>query len=327
MAIAFLTGLFPANVHDSVPENVAHTIFKDVIVDILAGFSLEAFKNTIIEDRNKRKPKSKCANGSTTLPPEPPIAPDKVNSRNIALLLLDCLILSLDSELDELISSLCNEVEETCRAYPKLFEYIYIPVLKQLNNLIQETDNKASHVRFRYPFQKILNMYIIWYLHREPPIVWTFPPLKCCFGNCTGINAFLQAPNQKVREIPLLYKDAVATVENELEKIGCTYVTDRETHRIIITKPNGKCSAAGEAWKLRHEIAKNHLESFGEPLKDLLGEHYDSIMSLRVEKLQQVAAPPKQPKPRPLARSKNTLNRVLPPITKRKVPTKITVLD
>ena len=93
-----------------------------------------------------------------------------------------------------------------------------------------------------------------------------------------------------------------------------------------MVKTQSQHLAAHKAWIRRRDVAKKHLEDLGmDGLREFLGDMHGPILSLSPSLLVQISQG--QGRPTALDPSENAFNRVLPPITKRKVPSPVVVID
>jgi hypothetical protein len=327
MAIAFLTRLFDAAVSGEITESVAHTIFKDIISDLADQFSLQSLDQA-------SGPSKRLMTGSSWEPHHfsqtgTTAVPDYDNSKNIATLLCHCLSLRLKTELDQIITKLAREVVTTP---VRLFEVIYLPFLKVLIDLLQEKSLSTQGSLFQRLFQMTLCTYVIRYVQPEPvpPKDWTRPSVSCSCSDCQVLNAFLRAPDQKVGRFAV-NKQRRAHLHQRIDGTGLTHETERRgsPQTLVVTKNLAQHHAAHKAWAQRCNVARGHIQNIGpEALKEFLLEIYGPVMSLSADKLLPAvkALQSSNPLP-PLTSGENASNRILPPVTKRKVPSNVIVLD
>jgi len=327
MAIAFLTRLFDAGVSGEITESVAHTIFKDIISDLADQFSLQSLNQASgaskrLMTMNSWEPRHLSQTGTVA-------APDYDNSKNIATLLCHCLSLRLETELYQIITKLGREVMKTP---VELFEVIYLPFLKVLINMLQDKSLSAQGSLFQRLFQMTLCTYIIRYVQPEPvpPKDWTRPPVSCGCSDCQVLNAFLLAPDQQVGRFAV-NKQRRAHLHQRIDGTGLTHETERRgsPQTLVVTKNLAQHHAAHKAWAQRCNVARKHIQNIGpEALKEFLLEIHGPVISLSANKLLPAvkALQSSNPLP-PLTLGENASNHVLPPVTKRKVPAKVIVLD
>jgi len=116
-----------------------------------------------------------------------------------------------------------------------------------------------------------------------------------------------------------------------LNKTGCTHETERRgsPQTLVVTKTNAEYLASHKAWAQRHDNAKKRVEDLGEDkLQPFLGNMFTSILSLDASLVRQsMTNMQDQGQTSTLASNGNAPNRVLPPITRRKVPSQPIVID
>lgn len=328
MAMAFLKGLFDNGISGEITESVAHAIFKDVISDLVDQFSLRNLDQA--HGISKRLMTASSLESLYLGQPRTMAVPDHDNSKNIATLLCNCLSLGLETELDQIMTKLIREVT---KAPVGLFEVIYLPFLKVLIDMLQEKSISAQGSLFQRLFQMILGVYIIRYVQPEPvpPKDWTRPPVNCGCSDCQDLNAFLRAPDRKVGRFAV-NKQRRAHLHQKVDGSGLTHETERRgsPQTLVITKNLAQHHAAYKAWEQRCNVAQNHIQNLGtESLKEFLSEIYVPVLSLSVNKLLPAvkALQSSSPLPPPLPLNESDSNRVLPPITKRKVPAEVVLLS
>jgi hypothetical protein len=327
MAMAFLTGLFDVGVSGEITESVAHTIFKDVVSDLADQFSLQSLDQ--VPESSKRLMTASSWESRHLSQTGAVAAPDCDNSKNIAILLCHCLSLGLKTELDQIITKLVREV---VKAPVSLFDVIYLPFLKVLIGMLQEKSLSSPGSPFQRLFQMTLGTYVIRYVRPEPvaPKDWARPPVSCSCGDCQVLNAFLRAPDRQVGRFAV-NKQRRAHLHGQIDGSGMTHETERRgsPQTLVVTKNLAQHHAAHKAWAQRCKVAKDHIQNLGtEALKEFLLEIYGPVMSLSANILLPAVKALQRSSPLPpLALNENASNRVLPPITKRKVPAEVIVLD
>jgi hypothetical protein len=132
MVVAFLAGLSGPGKDVEVPDEVAKTIFRDVVADLAdSSFSLYSLGAELAEMNQKAA--SPEYFGAPVSAPVPIV--DKESSRNIAALLHACQELELSTELDQINEKI---VTETKTAQLDLFHGVYLPTLKLLVECLSE---------------------------------------------------------------------------------------------------------------------------------------------------------------------------------------------
>jgi hypothetical protein len=323
MAVAFLNGLFTTKLAGEVPQDLAETIFRDIISDLAESFSLSSFSASFAES-NKKTAMPGYYLPSRSDAHSPVI--DHQSSHNFAVLLCFCQRLGLETELDMIIKKLVMEAR-TARSDP--FHAIYLPFLKTLAKLVREQDIVVTDSPFAELFQQILSEYIERYVEAEPtpPKDWKRSTVSCQCQDCQQLTRFLGSPTENVGRFAVNQKR-----RGHLHSVlGCTGYT-RETERrgslqtLVVTKNLVNHLAAHKAWVQRRDAAKKHIEDFGtDELRDFLEKMHGPIMSLSTSQLMRPSQGHGQASA--LASSENASNRMLPPITKRKFPSEVIVLD
>jgi hypothetical protein len=103
MAVSFVTKLFEAEANGEVPEDVADTVYRDVVSDLADSFSRRSLGTTLAA--KQKEAISRARGRSNDL--EPII--DHENSKNIATLLCQCHLLELTRELDKIVEKIFAE--------------------------------------------------------------------------------------------------------------------------------------------------------------------------------------------------------------------------
>ncbi|KAH6672517.1 hypothetical protein B0J14DRAFT_74998 [Halenospora varia] len=313
MAMAFLTSIFDAGKADQIKESVAHTVFKDVISELVDQFSLRSL------DIPPPPPK-RSFYGAVINRPEP-VGPDEQNSRNLVTLYCHCATLNLTAQLSQMTKKLTNEAKAV---HATLFDSMYLPFLKLLSTTLQENNIHIQDSPFQPIYKSILNSYILRFVQPEPqpPKDWTRQKVSCGCQDCNSLNAFLINPTQQVGRFALAQKRR-SHLQTQLDPIGgFKHDTDRRgsPQTLVVTKTKEKFQASHKDWAGRCRIAKAKLEEFGtERLMELLGEEYEGVVGLHATQPQTVGNAGQLP---PLSSGANAANagRVLSPISRRKVP-------
>jgi hypothetical protein len=328
MAIAFLTHIFDAGLNGKIEQNVTHTVFKDVISDMVDTFSLRSLGDAALASTKRSRPAG-YGYYSTHVTQAP--VPDDHNSRNIAALLCHCLSLSMSTELDHILTKMASESDTVP---VQLFETIYLPFLKTLCATLVEKSFSVQGSSFQQFFQSILSTYITRYVQAEPqaPRNWVRPAVTCPCRDCLTLNSFLVNPQQQIGRFPVAKKRRQHLHQQLDGLVGFTHETERQgsPQTLVVTKNTDGHKASHKAWVERCVVAKTHLRGFQEhALRDLLGEKYAPIIALSASQIVQTLRQ-LPPLSSIINNSSNgSSGRVLPPITKRKIPTPshVIVLD
>ena len=326
MVMAFLMGLFEPGLEGEIPADVARTIFHDLISDLADSFSLCSVGGEVAES-NKRLVAPSYMVAPRAAAPTP--IPDLRNSHNVAVLLCQCQKLELRAELDQIANKL---VVEAKAAELDLFEILYLPFLKLLGTLLTQKNIIVKDSPFQMLFQQILGQYIVrWVQPRpKPPKDWKQAMVSCGCQDCRSLNQFLANPTEKVGRFSV-NKNRRDHLHSMLRNSGCTDETERRgsPQTLVVTKTRARHQAAHKAWVSRCGVAKKHLAEFNtETLKDFLAEMYEPIMSLSAIQLSSTGNIDQGSIQKfPLTSNGNGSNRVLPPVTKRKTPSDVIVID
>lgn len=323
-AVAFATGIFEKGKNADIPEATAKAIFHEVVADIADSFSLEFLGKSL--DEVVKRSVSLYSRYQASAPAEPTI--DTENSINIANLLCICQSLGLKGELTQIATKLSRE---SLIVNVKLFHTVYIPFLKTLKSFVLEKQIDVANSPFRRLFQLILATYLHRYVEAEPqqPKDWARARVGCSCGDCQILNNFLSNPGQKVGRIAVaLKRRGHLHTQIEATHPTFTHVTERvgSPQTLVVTKTSVVYQTQHKNWQARREVAKKHIQALGhEDMKVFLGGLHQRIISLSVQTPAQIASPSILPGSGPsaapaLASSANASNRVLPPITRRKVP-------
>jgi hypothetical protein len=329
MALVFLSGLLDAVASSSIPQGVADAIFKDVIVDVGEHFNL------VVPASESKK---RVAYGSGLSRPIQPQIPSSDGSYrqiccSLSTVLHHCCSIGLDSEVKTLVAKI---VAETSRKDISLFEVLYLPFLKQMKTLLAQKNELLRDPQIQRLFQLVLAAYIVRFVQTEPkpPTDWVRPAVDCthCTNpeDCRKLNQFLSWPTEQVCRFAMP-QPRRKHIEGNLYgyEVKCETEKHRSPHTLVVTKVRSKFAAAHAAWKKRCDVARKHLRYFEQQaLEDLLPEWYDAIVSLDAGKLEPtIKSIQIQTTPQPLGELGNAPNRILPPISKRKVPPEVIVLD
>ena len=326
MVMAFLMGLFEPGLKGEIPADVARTIFHDLITDLADSFNLCSVGGEVAES-NKRPVVHSYMPFSRAAAPTP--IPDLRNSHNVAVLLCQCQKLELRAELDRIVNKL---VAEAKAVKLNLFEILYLPFLKLLATLLAQKNIIVKDSPFQILFQQVLEQYILRWVQPQPkpPKDWKQATVGCGCEDCRSLSRFLANPTEKVGRFSVNQKRRYH-IQSMLGNTGCTHETERRgsPQTLIVTKTLAKYQAAHKAWASRCEVAKKHLAEFKkETLKDFLAEMYEPTMSLSAIQLsstRQIDQDPVQASA--MSSNSNASNRRLPPVTKRKTPSNVIVLD
>jgi hypothetical protein len=313
MTVAFVTKLFEAGANGEVPEDVADTVYRDVVSDLADSFSLRSLGTTLAA--KQKEAISRAWGRSNDL--EPII--DHENSKNIATLLCQCHLLELTRELDEIVEKISAEAR-TIKI--ELFEGVYLPLLKTLVGLLQTQNISLDDSQFQKGFKFILAAYIVRYVEEEPaaPKDWARAPVDCECEHCIPLNAFLVNPLEEVGSFPGAQNWHQFNLIGDVGFIRETVDKYKPTEALKVTKTLGQYDAAHKEWTRRRDAAKKHLKSFQkENIKALLGKMHGPIMSLKVSKVEPFMKPT-LPAP---ALNEDASKENLPPAKKRKVTSKL----
>jgi hypothetical protein len=326
MVMAFMMGLCEPDIEGEIPADVARTIFHDLISDLANSFSLCSVGGEVAESEKRFAVPSYMVAYRAAAPN--PVS-DLRNSHNVAVLLCQCQKFELRAELDQIVQKL---VVEAKAAELDLFEILFLPFLKLLGTLLTQNNIVFKDSPFQMLFQQILGQYIVRWVQPQPqpPKDWEQVTVCCECGDCQSLNRFLASPTEKVGRFSI-NQHRRSHLQSKLGNSGCKYETERygSPQTLVVTKTRARYQAAYQAWLLRCDVANKYLAEFNtETLKDLLAEMYEHIMSLSAIQLSctrtidqgsiQIS---------PLTSNSNSSNRVLPPITKRKTPSDVIVID
>ena len=324
MATAFLTRLFDAGITGKIEEKTTQTIFKDVISDLTDDFSLRSLGDLAIS--KKRATAYRWAAPLVTQT----IVPDHYNSVNISTLIYDCATLELATELDQILTKIAKEAET---APIELYETIYMPILKSLSAWSPKENFTGHGSSFKQFYQSMLSTYIVRYVQMEPakPASWARQRTSCGCNDCLSLNRFLIDETQQIGRFPV-GKARRAHLHSQLNgRAGFTHETERRGNpqTLVVTKNIGAYEASHKAWTERCNVARKHLKDLEETsLKNLLAEKYVPIMALSPSKLTPTSRQQQQQPLSSIVNSSESSSRgALPPITKRKVPTKVVVIE
>lgn len=316
MAISFLNGILQAAAERKLPEDVANTVFCDVTSDLAECFSVRSLGPTQLSLGPFHSP-------------APTTGIDLENINSIATLLCHCLSLKLDAEIDQIIEKIIAEMELVGISF---FDTIYLPLLKVLQNNLTEMKGAGNVHKLSKLYKLTLAAYLARFVKAEPqpPRNWAMPKLLGCEClDCIRLDAFLTNPDEKVARFAVKAKRR-HHLHKRLDRTSCENTTERigDPGTLVVTKTKGDYKVHHMLWRQRCGTANLQiLDLRCVEFKSYLGDMYKDITSLSPSLLSpstesrhalQLAAT--------LSPSANTSNRVLPPITKRKVP-KVIVTD
>ncbi|KAI4849997.1 hypothetical protein E4T44_03007 [Aureobasidium sp. EXF-8845] len=173
---------------------------------------------------------------------------------------------------------------------PLDYEYTILPFLKGIIMRLLQGKNELD--MYHNLFQTCLSIYIQRCVGKKPvQINWSRNPVRCNCRDCTGLNAFLRSPVDRVKRI-VVSKQRRHHLHIQLDAhTDCTHLTERGyTETMVVTKQGKSFGDSLRAWKTKaksvlavlrsledQEDASNSLSQ----LKKLLGHKYDEIMTLR----------------------------------------------
>jgi hypothetical protein len=332
MVLTFLTELL-ANSRE-IPDDIISSVFRDIISDMAINFDLKGLcdSSSIAKkaDTNKNsaygfhRPADTASGYSADL-----------HLTQLAAHVLYYCGYDLHDELTQIVNNLTRE---TAIAPLDLFPNLYLPFLKYLLNEFPKEDYPIQGTPFRVLFLELLSTYLRRFVQQEPPrpsnaAAW---PVTCSCTDCKVFSKFLLDLNQTVWRFPAAQKRRIHLLAMT-KNTRCRFETETRSspHVLVATKVETLHLAVVEAWKRRCGIAKGHLAKMPtEHLKELLEEDYESIMSLSIlsntstttNNDQYIGSQP-PPGASALVPSYNALNRVLPPIPRRKTPHGVIVID
>lgn len=321
MIVGFLAQVMEGLAEKKVPEENATTIFHEIMPILKSSFSLSVPDDTL----PSKPPASPFGPAFGRVKPEPvPNIPDYTGI-STAELLCHCQSLGYEAEVTEIISHIIKEANAVDIG---LFEVLYLKMLKRIISFHETKGISISKSPFSRLFVDLLTIYIVRYIKTEPmrPKDWAMPKVNCSCSDCAKLNAFLVDPKCKVGNFPV-GKQRRYHLQGKLSeaKADCTHETLHQgsPHPLIVTKQKNKYKALKKAWDNRRYDVKKHLVEMGDgPLKSLLGDKFDVIYDLDMARLSVILVVPTSPSSSSsmLASSESVGNRVLPPLSKRKIP-------
>lgn len=329
MAVSFIIGIFDSGADGTIPQETAQAVLRDIVADLADGFSLNLLEKSLTNEAKKTT--SSFGPFSTTPASQKPII-DTENSKNIAILLCHCQELGLRSELEQIVFKISGQ-SRTSRM--ELYEGIFLPFLKILKTMIIEKHIEVKGSPFQTLFQQVLTSYINRFVEAQPqpPKDWARDGVSCGCRDCSTLNKFLLDPRQQVGRFPMSQKrrdhlERTTKSKHPGFKLGTDY--RGSPHTLIVTKTNNCYQESLKAWNARRVVARKHLDDIGESvLKVFLGNIHGQIMSMSMSAMEgpPIANLNSADQEPALMSSRNASNRVLPPITKRKVPQEVILID
>jgi hypothetical protein len=278
MTLAFQLAIFTAGTERPLLQETARTVFAHVIPRMLNGFGLLALGASAL----LRLPDLEAAWYPRSVRP-PLLVFDADRSREIALLLCDCDMLQLSTELNFLLSSLA---EEARTINVDLFELTFLPFLKTLGSTIQELNMSMRHSPFQTLFQQVLSTYVERYVRSEPQpsTDWSRPTVLCDCQDCPSLNLFLANSKQQVANFRVAEKRR-DHIYSKVSDTGIEQRTDKSSwppFSLVLTKNMKYFEIAYKAWEERCIVAKNYLQAMDSEvgLKPFLADLYTPIVSL-----------------------------------------------
>ena len=333
MAFTFLVEIYAAIGAGEITHQVVHAIFKDVVTDMAPHFTLQSIGKEAAGEVSNKRIAGSFGYYRPPQTPEPSAAEDHETSRRIADFLCIFPSLGLGPELEQVTSRLANEA---ARIHINIFQAIYLPLLKRLTKAIEDRNISIEGSPFQRLYQQLLCTYIVRFVKEEPvtPKNWTRPTVSCSCNDCRDLSAFLSDPLKDCGRFTMAQKRR-QHLEHQI-KYGLCHPdiktdTDKKgsTHTLVVTKTKAQYNKDHKDWAQRCAIASKHLQGVGKNLlRPYLSETYEAVMSLSsnnvrpfLETLQGGTQLPV------LTENESASNRILPPITKRKIPAEVIVLD
>jgi len=187
---------------------------------------------------------------------------DQRNGSLLAELILHCLSLGLESELERLTGQI---MIDTLESPVNIFEDICLPTLKLLARKSDEKNNVVQNPIVQRPFQMVLSAFVVQFVRAEPaaPKNWSQPlvPGYCTCKDCIDMNSFLAHPSQQVSRFRM-GEGRRRHLESQAAGYGVKCNTDRSgsPHTLVITKTRDLYKKAYLAWKTRRADAKKTFE-------------------------------------------------------------------
>lgn len=195
---------------------------------------------------------------------------------------------------------------------PSAFQLFFIPLPARLIELSRCNNIPLNEAVPKTFFKDVLKTYLPRFVCMEPakPRDWSQPRVACHCSDCHQLNRFLADPTQKTGRFPMAEKRR-KHLQYKLPDTGCTHETvcQGSPYTLVVTKTMKKWQDTHKAWKARCVTAGHSFQIIGtEALKEILGDFYEEITSLKAMKLASPAkasagppthaapqAPPQQP--------------------------------
>lgn len=277
-AMAFLNELLAAGKAGSIPQNLAESVFRDVLVDTIESFGKEQqevdsskrrklFDNT--EDRYWRR--SRRTESDTQ-------EPDLTRAEHLATLLCHCLSLDLGGFALQICDSMMREYTR-CNASD--FDRAHIPVLLSLARKFRDKEIDLENSDMKDLYRTCLAAYEERAVGLEPllPADWTHAPVSCRCSDCLELSAFLANPTMKTGRFSKKERTR-SHLQRAVSNRGYLFTTEMRgsPYTLVITKTHQSFNNQLKAWRTRVAQAKSHMENMGEAnLKILLGDRFDDI--------------------------------------------------
>lgn len=317
-------------------EEVAQTVFKDLLSDFIYNFSIQSVQALPFEQSNKRYVTPYMYGVQNHFVDDKLPRAEKRVSEALASIVFYCLTFNLDSQIHRLVDEIVND---GLKVPMRTFENIYMASLKPLVDKLNGANMLAANPALSRLFWHLISTYIVRFVLEEPkPLKNWARPLSNCGSVCSyprdgkALDNFLNDPRTQIARFSM-NQHRRKHLESRLvgHEVNCETDQRSRPQVLVVTKTQHTYDRAHRDWKTRVQtLHREHLQRLGRKaletlLSDKQRKSIDNISMhiLRpvVENLQSQAAAV------PRVDNGGADNRILPPITKRKVPEQVVVQD
>ncbi|KAK3328671.1 hypothetical protein B0T19DRAFT_442560 [Cercophora scortea] len=207
-----------------------------------------------------------------------------LNPERLALLFAHCIQYKWEDLTMQLSFKLVAQVNNIT---PSELAPFWLPFLHSLIRTLETAGIPLSTPRYQQIAGAILEAYVDNYVGAEPANAspnLAQPTVPCCCRDCTELNQFLAAPNERTARFPVS-KPRRHHLHQQLDNMraNCTHTTERHTHpeTLVVTKQLRAQEVASTDWQARFAAARVEMAKFdASKLRMLLGADYERITSM-----------------------------------------------
>ncbi|KAL2061184.1 hypothetical protein VTL71DRAFT_7457 [Oculimacula yallundae] len=275
VALAFLREIHRIFLEGSTSSDIAQSVYRYVLESMRGSFNFQTLGLIKMEE---------VIPARAWMPKVAPVAGfDQDRSKEVAELLRTCECISLNSELNLLVTELLNEVRV---ADVQFIENMALPFLKVLGKELQQ-QNITQDSPFPQLYQQVFSIYLQRYVKDRPqfPRDWSRPTIDCpnC-KDCNEMNYFLANPRLMKAEYTYGAKrreHMISMVEDIVDCRSAKQTSTSVSLTLYLTKSTSYIEKAIKKWDERSETARARFKDIESQvnLKPLLGNYYMTLMS------------------------------------------------